>query len=101
MLRSVIVTSVALLAAQFPVAQMLAPDLHGTFLQLEKGNLTWTEEQWEKEFRAMKAVGMQALIIQHIADKDFAFYRSGFLPLFQPCGTFRPFSDFARSCPKT
>jgi hypothetical protein len=90
MLRSVIVTSVALLAAQFSVAQMLAPDLHGTFLQLEKGNLTWTEEQWEKEFRAMKAVGMQVLIIQHIADKDFAFYRSGFLPLFQPCGTSDP-----------
>jgi len=90
MLSSVIVTSVTLLAAQSTAAQMLAPDLHGTFLQLEKGNLAWTEEQWEREFRAMKTIGMQALIIQHIADKDFAFYRSGFLPLFQPCGTSDP-----------
>ncbi len=38
----------------------------------------------------MKAIGMRALIIQHIADKDFAFYRSAFLPLFQPCGTSDP-----------
>ncbi len=31
MLRSVIVTSVTFLTAQFVAAQMLAPDLHGTF----------------------------------------------------------------------
>ena len=90
MLCFVIVTSVILLATQFVTAQILAPDLHGTFLQLEKGNLVWSEEQWEREFQAMKAIGMQVLIIQHIADKDFAFYRSGFLPLFQPCGTSDP-----------
>lgn len=71
-------------------AQMVVPDLHGTFLQLEAGNLKWTFEQWEREFQAMKAIGMRAIIIQHIVHEQTAFYCSKLFPLFQPFGTDDP-----------
>ncbi|MCS7192833.1 MAG: hypothetical protein NZ937_07630 [Armatimonadetes bacterium] len=62
------------------LAQMIAPDLHSTFLQLEASNLVWTDKQWKQEFQAVKAIGMK-IIIQHIAHEQKAFYRSKLFPL--------------------
>ncbi|MCC6445876.1 MAG: DUF4434 domain-containing protein [Armatimonadetes bacterium] len=54
-----------------------APEkLEGTFLQLNPGNLARTEAQWKKEFDAVKAIGMDTLIIQFCGANGKAYYPS-------------------------
>ncbi len=92
-LKLLMVAVTVWLAASVLSAQAIVPDLHGTFLQLDGGNLRWTAEQWKQEFQAMKAFGMQTLIIQYIVHEQTAFYRSKIFPIFQPCGTYDPLTN--------
>lgn len=62
----------------------------GTFLQLDGGNLAWTQKQWEEELGAMKRMGMDTLIIGTTVQDTYAFCKIKSYPLFDKCGTQDP-----------
>lgn len=87
---------VMVLTASLVMAQPIIPDWHGTFLQLGRSNLVWSEKQWADELRAMKALGMETIIISAVAHDEYAFYRSSRFPLWQECGTDDPLSTLLK-----
>ncbi|MBU4200799.1 MAG: DUF4434 domain-containing protein [Verrucomicrobia bacterium] len=62
----------------------------GSFLQLDGGNLVWTEKEWEAELRSMKKLGMDTVIIGTVENNNYSFYRSEKRPLFEKTGTDDP-----------
>jgi hypothetical protein len=62
----------------------------GSFLQLDGGNLAWTEKEWKAELGSMKKLGMDTLIITAVEQNNTSFYRSGKYPRFEKTGTEDP-----------
>ncbi len=62
----------------------------GSFLELDAGNVAWTQKQWEDELGAMKRAGMDTIIINTTARDKYAFCRIKSCPLCDKRGTADP-----------
>lgn len=92
-LRSaVVLVCLVALASMMPAQAQprVMKGIAGTFIQLDAGNLSYTADQWRSEFKAMKSLGINTLIIGEVARQDHAFCRIKSYPLFAKCGTSDP-----------
>ncbi len=48
--------------------------LNGAFLCIGSDKETWTDAQWDQEFKWLRDMGMRELILAHMAVKDKAFF---------------------------
>jgi hypothetical protein len=58
-----------------PAAQ--PPCLQGTYIQLISNNGNWDEAAWSRQFKELRALQIENLIVQWTVYDDMAFYRSG------------------------
>ena len=70
-------------------ASALKP-ITGTFVQLDGGNLAWTEQQWKQELESMSKLGMDTLIIDAAAFGESAVCHIDKYPIWPKCGTDDP-----------
>lgn len=62
----------------------------GSFLQLDGGNLVWTEKQWRAELESMKQFGMDTLIVGTTVQDTYAFCKIKSYPTWKDCGVSDP-----------
>jgi hypothetical protein len=53
------------------------PCLQGTYIQLISSNGNWDEAAWSRQFKALRDLQIDNLIVQWTVYDDMAFYRSG------------------------